>query len=247
MNKGKSVNPFAGVTSLKEGTSDSAISAMTEVSLMSQEDLSALKIIYPGMQQRELLSAFRSLRTKLIEKGGGENTVVLVSSLSAGGGASFVAMNIAASFALDEKKTAVYVDCNFDNSLANMLLNDNRDYGLMDYLENPELEPKDIIYSAGINRVRVIPPGKGGETSLEYMASERMQHLIRELKHRYTDRFVILDVPPVADSSLARILSHVADLAILVVPFGKVSSGQVLSGIDAVGEEKFAGLVFNHD
>jgi len=53
-------------------------------------------------------------------------------------------------------------------------------------------------------------------------------------------------VPPVSESSLARILSSVADMAILVVPFGKVTTNQVLAGVDAVGEGKFEGLVFNN-
>ena len=117
---------------------------------------------------------------------------------------------------------------------------------LMEYLDDPSLELKDIIYSAGIPRVRVIPPGKGGDTSVERLSSPRMSQLIESVKQRYPDRFVVLDVPPVSDSSLARILSGVADMAVLVVPFGKVTPNQVLAGVDAVGEEKFAGLVFNN-
>ena len=245
--KENNINPFANMVSLGGDKQRDHIENMVEVTLMTQEELAELKIIYPGMPQRELLNSFRSLRTRLVQKGQGRNFVLLVSSLSMGGGSSFVAMNTAASFALDEQKTAIYIDCNFDNSFANTLLKDNRDYGLIDYLENPELELKDIIYSAGIPRVRVIPPGQGGETSVEKLASPRMQKLVSALKERYADRFIVLDVPPVSESSLARILSHVADMAILVVPFGRVTPSQVLSGIDAVGENKFSGLVFNHD
>ena len=226
-----------------QGQSD--IADMAEVALKTQDELSALKIIYPGMQQREVLNIFRDLRTKLLEKAGGKNFVLLVSSLCSGGGSSFVAMNMAASFALDEQKTAIYLDCNFEHSFANELLKENKDLGLMEFLNNPQLELKDIIYSAGIPRVRVIPPGVGGEVSVEKLASPRMMQLVDSLRKRYADRFIVIDVPPVGDSSLARMLSRVVDMAVLVVPFGKVSTSQVLSGIDAVGEEKFAGLVFN--
>src|SRR5690606_42023848 len=38
--------------------------------------------------------------------------VVLVSSVSKHGGSSFFAFNLAAAFALDQHKTALYVDCN---------------------------------------------------------------------------------------------------------------------------------------
>ncbi len=247
MNKEKNVNPFTSVSSLSGGNQADTIKDMAEVTLITQDELTALKVIYPGMKQREILNIFRDLRTRLMQKSKGDNFVLLVSSLNSGGGSSFVAMNTAASFALDDRKTAIYIDCNFENSFANKLLKDSHDHGLMDYLENPQLDPKDIIYSAGIPRVRIIPPGRGGETSVEKLASPRMQELVAMLKLRYPDRFIVLDVPPVSDSSLARILSHAADMAILVVPFGKVTPSQILSGVDAVGESKFAGLVFNHD
>jgi protein-tyrosine kinase len=228
------------------GTTVSTIANMAEVTLKSQDELAALKIIYPGMAQRQVLSSFRDLRTKLLDKAKGNNFVLLVSSLSLGGGSSFVAMNMAASFALDERKTAIYIDCNLENSFANELLGSNSDFGLMEYLDDPALDLKDIIYSSGISRVRVIPPGLGDDTSVERLSSPRMAYLIESLKQRYPDRFVVLDVPPVSESSLARILSSVADMAILVVPFGKVTTNQVLAGVDAVGEGKFEGLVFNN-
>ena len=58
------------------------------------------------------------------------------SSLGVGAGASFVAMNMAASFALDEKKTAIYVDANMQDSFADQVLRSTSDYGLMDYLDD---------------------------------------------------------------------------------------------------------------
>lgn len=247
MSTDKNVNPLDNkVATLNEG-GEGNIKSMAEVSLLSQDELVALKIIYPGMPQREILNAFRDLRTRLIQKSKGKNFVLLVTSLIPGCGTSFAAANIAASFALDEQKTALYIDCNFENSFANKLLKDTVDYGLIDFLENPNLKIKDIIYSTGIPRVRVIPPGSGGETSIEKMASSRMQDLISALLTRHPDRYVVLDVPPITGSSLPRILSGIVDMAVLVVPFGKVTPTQIMSGIDAVGEQKFSGLVFNFD
>ena len=229
-----------------QGSGSEKILKMEDVALKSMDELSALKIIYPGMSQRNVLNAFRDLRTRLLQKSGGKNFVLLVSSLGLGGGSSFVAMNMAASFALDEKKTAVYIDANSEGSFADKILKSTADYGLMDYLDNEALDLRDIIYSSGVPRVRVIPPGMVGDTNVERLASVRMKKLLTNLKSRYDDRFVVIDVPPVSDSSIPRILSQMVDMAILVVPFGRVTQGQILSGIDAVGEDKFAGLVFNN-
>ena len=76
--------------------------------------------------------------------------------------------------------------------------------------------------------------------------SKRMEVLVTEIKARYPDRFVVLDVPSVQQSTEARILAQYCDLALLVVPFGKVVTDEVLSAIDAIGKEHFAGLVFNN-
>jgi len=229
------------------GAEQAAIGDMAEFSLKTQDELAAQKIIYPGMRQREVLSAFRDLRTKLLAKAGKENFSLLVSTLSQGGGSSFVSVNMAASIAIDERKTAVYIDCNVEDSYAEQLLHEPPEHGLMEYLENSSLQIKDIIYSSGIPRLRVVPAGVKNERSVEALASPRMAEFIKDMKLRYPDRFIILDVPPVSESSVARILAPMVDMAVLVVPFGKVTSEQILSGVDAVGKERFAGLVFNNE
>ncbi len=226
--------------------SSHVISDMAEPIYKTHEELAALKIIYPGMPQREVLNTFRDLRTRLLDRAQGKNFILLVSSLCEGGGSSFVAMNLAASFALDEHKTALYIDCNVDSPFSDELLKDSYDHGLMEYLESSEVDVEDIIYSTGVPRVRTIPPGKSHEMSVERFASAKMTRLIESVKKRYRDRFVVIDVPPVSESSVARILAGVADMAVVVVPFGKVTKNQVLAGIDSVGEEKFAGFVFNN-
>lgn len=214
--------------------------------LLSQEELTERKIIYPGMPQREVLNTFREIRTRLLQRAGQDNFALMVCSVGDGGGSSFTAINIAAAFALDERKTALYIDCNLYDPYAAKLLPTEPEYGLTDYLEDATLSVEDIIYASGIPRLRVIPSGAIRETAVEYFNSTRMQDLISGLKERYPDRFIVLDVPPVSATTEARILSQLCDYSVLVVPFGKVTSSQVLSGIDAVGRERFAGLIFNN-
>lgn len=222
------------------------IRRMAEVLLLSPEELTERKIIYPGMPQREVLNEFREIRTKLLQRSDQKNFVLMVSSVSENGGASFTAINLASVFALDERRTSLYIDCNLHDPYAVKLLPTEPEYGLTDYLENPSLTVEDIIYASGIPRLRVIPAGAVRETAVEYFNSLRMEELIRSLKHRYPDRFIIVDVPSVSVGAEARILAQLCDYAVLVVPFGKVTNGQVLSGVDAVGRERFAGLIFNN-
>lgn len=222
------------------------IKGMVTPVIWTQEELYEKKVVFTGMRQRELLNAFREVRIRILQKSKTDNVVILVSSITGGGGGSFVAFNLAATFALDRHKTALYVDCNPYSSCAEQYAVTTVEEGLTQYLNDYTVPLKHIIYPSGVERLRVIPSGKGSESAAEFFNSKRMEVLISEIKTRYPDRFIVLDAPPVQTSTEARILSQYCDHALLVVPFGKTTQSDVLSGIDAVGRDKFLGLVFNH-
>lgn len=231
----------------RQGSSSSArINNMAELGRMSPEEMADRKIIHPGMQNKEVLNTFRELRTQLLQRSRGGNFVVMIASLTNQAGSSFVATNLAAVLALDKTKTAVLIDCNlYDPSLGN-LLDVEPDYGLTDYLAEEHLDINDIIYATGIPRLRVIPVGTHVEAGAEYFGSGRMLQFISDLKQRYPDRFIILDVPPIGLWAEGRILTDLSDFAVLVVPYGKVNEAQVIDAIDTIGEDKLAGLLFNN-
>lgn len=229
-----------------QGADGHSISEMAEIRRLDTDDLNAKKMIYPGMQQREMLNAFREIRTKLLQRSPEDNFVLLVSSICAEGGASFVSTNMAVSFAIAEHKTALLIDCNLiDPSISDMLVMEP-DHGLTDYLEDPDLDIDDIIYSSGIPKLRVIPVGQKRESATEFFTGERMHQFINSVKQRYPDRYIILDVAPLSASTDARILVDVCDFAVLVVPGGRVTESQIMAGVDAVNRDKLAGIVFNN-
>jgi protein-tyrosine kinase len=214
--------------------------------LWSQDELYEKKIVFTGMRQREVLNAFREVRIKLLGRHHSDNMVVLVSSVAVGVPSSYFSFNLAATFALDQHKTALYVDCNPYNSDVDRYITSDIEAGLSSYLTDYTVPLKNIIYPSGIERLRVIPSGGASESAAEFFNSKRMEVLVAEIKSRYPDRFIVLDAPCIQQSTEARILAKYCDHALLVVPFGKVVTDEVLSAVDAVGKEKFAGLVFNH-
>jgi Mrp family chromosome partitioning ATPase len=171
--------------------------------------------------------------------------VLLVTSLVPGGGSTFVATNIGAAIALDERKTALVVDCNVYDPGLHHLLPIEPDLGLVEYLENVTLEAKDVIYSTGVRRLRLLPAGTRQLPGSEFFTSSRMRRLMQELRARYRDRYVIIDSPALGASADARILAELCDYVMLVVPHGRVTADQIQSGIDAIGPEKLAGVIFN--
>lgn len=214
--------------------------------LWTQDELYEKKVIFTGMRQRELLNAFREVRIRLLERSKSDNMVVLVSSVSKHGGSSFVGFNLAATFALDQHKTALYVDCNPYSSAAEKYTTQDVDEGLTQYLTDYTVPLKNIIYPSGIERLRVIPSGGSSESAAEFFNSKRMEVFVAEIKSRYPDRFIVLDAPSVQQSTEARILAKYCDHALLVVPYGAAVTDEVLAAVDAVGKDRFAGLVFNN-
>jgi Mrp family chromosome partitioning ATPase len=214
--------------------------------LWTQDELYEKKIVFTGMRQREVLNAFREVRIKLLARHHSDNMVVLVSSVAVGVPSCYFSFNLAATFALDQHKTALYVDCNPYNSDVERYITCDVDSGLSSYLTDYTVPLKNIIYASGVERLRVIPSGGASESAAEFFNSKRMEVLVAEIKSRYPDRFIVLDAPSIQQSTEARILAKYCDHALLMVPFGKVVTDEVLSAVDAVGKEKFAGLVFNH-
>jgi protein-tyrosine kinase len=214
--------------------------------LWTQDELYEKKIVFTGMRQRDVLNAFREVRIKLLGRHHSDNMVVLVSSVAIDAPSSYFSFNLAATFALDQHKTALFVDCNPYNSDVDKYITADIGAGLSSYLTDYTVPLKNIIYPSGVERLRVIPSGGASESAAEFFNSKRMEVLVAEIKSRYPDRFIVLDAPCIQQSTEARILAKYCDHALLVVPFGKVVTDEVLSAVDAVGKEKFAGLVFNH-
>jgi len=222
------------------------INRMRSTTLWTQEELYERKVVFAGMRQRTLLNAFREVRIRLLKKSKSDNIVVLVSSVADAGGSSFVAFNLAATFALDQHKTALYVDCNPYSSAAERYVVGAVEKGLTHYLTDYSVPLQHIIYPSGVERLRVIPSGGSSETAAEFFNSTRMETLVSEIRSRYPDRFIVLDAPSLDHSTEARILARYCDHALVVIPFGKAVTDDVLAAVDAVGREHFAGFVFNH-
>ncbi len=223
------------------------IRLMSEVRIFDTSELDQLKILHAGVKKREQLKVFRDLRTRVSRKTGGRNFLCMVTSLVEGGGASYVAANLAAAIALDRAKTSLLIDCNLYAPSADRLLAASADKGLTDFLDTYHLGVESIVHASGIPRVRIIPAGHKRLGGTEMLTTPRMHGFVEEVKSRYSDRFILLDSPPVSIySAEARILADLCDFVILVVPAGRVSDNQINEGIAAIGMNRLAGLVLNN-
>lgn len=219
---------------------------MHENNLLDAHDYQEKKIVHPDMDKYEILNTFREVRTKVLQESKGKNMVLMVVSLQHGMGATFSAVNLAAAFSYEGEKTSLLIDCDQHKRKLEKFFNRDVNYGLTDYLEDNNIGTEKIIYQTGINRMRYIPVGKRRETVGEFFSSERMIDFITHVKKRYSDRFVILNAPPVEVTADAAILSEVSDFIIFILPYGKISNQRIQKAIKLLPKEKIIGFVINN-
>lgn len=203
-------------------------------------------IIHSRTSNVEAYNAFRELRANLQERSAGRNYVCVITSVTPGGGATHVAVNLASAIALDRSKTALIVDCNLYRPALHARLGVDPEPGLSDFLADPDgVSISDIIKPASIPRIRIIPTGGPVIRESECLGTMNMRLLVHMLQQRYPDRFIILDAPSMDAAADTRLLADYADLVCMVVPYGRATSSRIIDGTQNFPQEKFAGVVFN--
>ncbi len=223
------------------------IPRMSQKAVLVQPDMAEAKMIFPEMEDVRVVDAFRQIRTHILQGAAGGNCVVLVTSVVPHGGASFVARNLAAAFAFDETKTALLVDCRLRKPSLDQLVTDGLGKGLADYLRADDMDVARIIHDGGLPRLRLIPAGRKTALATEQLGSHRMKDLIANLRMRYPDRYIVLDTASPDETADMAVLSALADMVILVVPYGRVTEAQIWTAAKAIDEDKFLGVVFNDE
>ncbi len=215
---------------------------MAEKTNLSLDELRMLGIA----TDRKTTNSFRELRTELVKAAGGKNFVLAVSSCKDKSGNTFVATNLAMSFAQDATKSALIIDCNFRRPSIAQNFGLDFKHDLTDYLTG-DVAVEDIIYSVKVNKLRVIPCRESDLHEIDsFSTSSKLGELIYELKNKFPDRYIILDVSDILSSADAKILDLIADHSVLVAGHDTVTPEELQNAIDGFNPAKFLGIIYNH-
>lgn len=241
----KNLVPLTNEPAVPDTTVGRELARISDYDVLDRERLQAKRIIHPDMDDYGVINSFREIRTRLLQKSENNNFVLMVVSIGKNMGATFTTVNLGAAFAFEGEKTALLVDCHPQKTNLSSLLNLGQTVGLSDYINDPEMEINQIIYPTGINRMRLIPFGSSRDGRLEFLSSERMQEFVGALKRRYTDRFIIINAPPLEASADAAILSDIADYILITIPYGRIANNRLKKAIKPLPQKKIAGVVMN--
>ena len=160
----------------------------------------------------------RSVRTNLSflssEK---KSKVICITSEVAGEGKSFVAVNLASTLSLIDKKVII-IAADLRRSKMHKTFNVNNDMGLSNFLAN-QCELNDIIMKSDQAGLEFILSGPVPPNPSELLHSERMIKLIDSLKQNYD--IIMIDTAPIGLVSDAIPLIRMSDINLFVIRSGK--------------------------
>jgi exopolysaccharide/PEP-CTERM locus tyrosine autokinase len=170
--------------------------------------------------------------------------VLLVTSSVGGEGKSVTAANLALSLARDYDHSVLLIDADTRKPSLCGLLNVKPGPGLTDCLMDG-LDVSAALVPVGGGNLRFLPAGKRSENPVELFSSHKMAALVAELKHRYPNRYVIIDTPPVLLFAETKVLSALVDGIIFVVREGHAPLEHIVEALDLLKDEHLLGVVYN--
>jgi capsular exopolysaccharide synthesis family protein len=188
---------------------------------------------------------FRLLRTQVLlqMRQHGWQTLA-VTSPNRGAGKSTVALNLAMSFAMETDCTALLVDADLRDPDLRNLLELEPGPGLVDYLLG-RAALEDLLIHPNIGNLVVLPGGEPVANSSELLRSPMMADLIRELRARYRDRFIVFDVPPILVGADTLALSAFTDATILLVEECRTRRADIARSCELLSHSNLLGIVLN--
>lgn len=168
---------------------------------------------------------------------------ILVTSSTAGEGKTFVALNMAASLALLDKKVII-MGLDMRKPKVNDYLDVDNKTGLSNYLIGQAREVE-ITCATSQKNLYIAPSGPIPPNPSELLATERIAKLIAFYRNRFD--YIVIDTPPVALVTDALLLAPLADATFYIVRHEKTTKQQLAAITDLIENNHFKSfnIIFN--
>lgn len=180
-----------------------------------------------------LAESFKMLRNQVMQRMRADGHKLLaVTSPRRIEGKSLTAVNLAMTMAADYDSAVLLVDADLAQHGLQALFGLEGARGLSDYLTD-DVPIAELLINPGLPRFVLLPAGRQAVlNSAELLATKRAQQLILEMKSRYQDRYIIVDLPPLLDTADALAFLPLADTTLVVVEEHSTS----MQDMDAMNE-----------
>jgi len=211
-----------------------------------QIEINNLMISTASDDKSEIVEEYNKLRSTIIALTKGEsfsNTLMVTSTVSEEG-KSMTALNLAISLAKEHDHTVLLVDTDLRRPSVHRFLGIEPEFGLVHCLRD-NLPIEKALIKTGIGKLVVLPAGEAIRDPVELLSSNQMKEVIRELKERYAERYVIFDTPPAMPFADAGVLAANIDSTLFVVREGRAKRQDIINTIAELKNRNLLGVVYN--
>lgn len=248
--KEREIGSEAEITEIRETDSTEGITYQkpvyqhTKVVAVEESSLLENRIFTPSGNSM-VMDRYNLLRTQIFNKtrSNGSN-VLLVTSVVKGEGKTLTAINLAISIAREVNQTVLLVDADLRCPTIHKFFGLDTNSGLSDYLLY-DIPLPNLLVNPGIEKLVILPGGKSIPNSTETLGSPKTAALVKEMKDRYKDRYIILDSSPILNSPDPLVFSSYVDGILLVVEAGKTTTDQIKEALDLLKGKNILGTILN--
>jgi len=214
---------------------------------VNMERLRAQGMIPPTDAQRRLAAQMRVIKFRLLQAAVGGSSardrVIMVTSALSGDGKTFNCISLALSLATERDFHVLLVDGDMPKPNLGQLFGVEGP-GLLDLAREPSLDPEQLIVGTDLPGLDLLPAGRSGVDAAEILSSNGMRDVIARLS-AVPDRIVLLDSPPLLQTSEAAVLSQHAGQVLMVVRDTVTPQRALQDALVSLGERKGISLLLN--
>jgi Mrp family chromosome partitioning ATPase len=194
-----------------------------------------------------LAESFKMLRNQVLQRMRADgHRVLAVTSPRRIEGKSLTAVNLALTLAADYDSAVLLVDADLGGQGLQTLFGLDGVQGLSDHLVHGTAI-SDLLINPGVARFVLLPAGREAVLhSAELLATRTAQELIAEMKQRYADRYIVVDLPPLLDTADALAFLPQADTTLLVIEEHTTSMQDVEATAELMAPYNLIGSVMSH-
>lgn len=171
--------------------------------------------------------------------------VIQVTSSKPGEGKSFFALNLALSIVMDERYNVLLIDADIARSTISHILKLQHEAGLTDVLRQTKPDLSGVLKRDKFYPLTFLPSGSGVASATDLFGGRKMKSLVSDVAHRYRDRIIIFDTPPLLAGTEAVVLSHHVGQVVYIVDASQTASSTLEAGLDLLDRYDNVSLVLN--
>ena len=185
--------------------------------LIFQQESNKSPVVVGAGKRSLIAEQFRELRTNLsyvTANSHTDSTVILVTSSIPNEGKSFVAINTSISLCLTGSKV-VLLEFDLRKPKISSVLGVKRETGLSNFLIGKATAQDIVSKHPEIDNFSIISSGPIPPNPAELISTPRLEELIKYLRQHFD--YIVIDSPPVASVTDAKILASMADLTLYII------------------------------